>query len=208
MKQVLKFTVHFERGYIADPYWLARDELINVQKASGVNRARSEANRRKALEEHLKRLGKDFQWYLDLEEAARKPFYTNGDGTIEIPQNQVYACFAHGCSEARAATRPCNPEQVRSRFVCSAWQTTKTREDGWFERFVTVTAGNKTKLSNQRGLRRNAYITDFDATGSIEFDPGFVKPPTLKEFLIWTGDNIGVGACRKMGWGKWTTKFL
>ena len=46
-----------ECGYIAEPYWPEMYEYINITKESGMNRARSAANRRKALEEHLRANG-------------------------------------------------------------------------------------------------------------------------------------------------------
>lgn len=49
----LSMQCSFARGYIAEPYWPQRAKLIDIQKESGMNRARSAANRRKSLEEYL-----------------------------------------------------------------------------------------------------------------------------------------------------------
>ena len=69
-----KLRLQFGR-YIGDPYWPARDRLINVQKSSGLNRARSASGRRKALEEYLQSTGHSLDWYEDLERQANEPFY-------------------------------------------------------------------------------------------------------------------------------------
>ena len=94
------------------------------------------------------------------------------------------------------------PDQVRSRFICSPWSTGKTAADGVWERFATVSAGTGAKLSNQRGLRKSQYIANFTAEGTIEFDKEFVEPKTLKNAIEWGGKFVGIGASRKMGWGR------
>jgi hypothetical protein len=39
--------------YIAHPYWPEREKLINIQKESGLSRARTAQTRRKALDDYL-----------------------------------------------------------------------------------------------------------------------------------------------------------
>lgn len=195
---------HFARGYIADPYWPARARLIDVQKNSGMNRAKSTANRRKALEEYLRSVGMTLADYEALERQANEPFYRDATGAIIIPELHVISFLVATCDEARAAQRPCQPEQVRSRFVVSDWATGKSAPDGVWERFATVASGTGAKLSNQRGLRASPYIANFTARGSVSFDPDYVDPKTLKTALEWGSTFVGIGASRKMGWGRFT----
>lgn len=199
-----RLRVHFDRGYIADPYWPARDRLINIQKSSGLNRARSASGRRKALEEHLQSIGQSLEWYEALEQQANEPFYrVNGVGSpIIIPDLHVFAFLVQTCDQIRSATRPSDPEQVRSRFLVTPWTTGKTTEDGLFERFATVASGTGQKLSNQRGLRVSKYIRDFTAEGLVSFEPDFVDAKTLKAAIDWGGNFVGIGASRKMGYGR------
>jgi len=91
---------------------------------------------------------------------------------------------------------------VRSRFVSSHWRTGKFEPDGVYERYATVKAGTGAKLSNQRGLRRSLYIANFTATGTLTFDADFVDPDTLRRAIEWGGLFVGIGASRKMGWGR------
>jgi hypothetical protein len=196
-----EISAKFGRGYIADPYWPALHNLINIQKKSGMNRAKSDANRRKALEEYLQREGMTFEDFEALEKQATQPFYRNASDII-IPELHVTSFLVATCDEARAATRPCQPNQVRSRFICSAWHTGKREADGIWERFATVTSGTGQTLSNQRGFRRSLYISDFTATGTITFDLEFVEPKALRNALDWGGKFVGIGASRKMGWGR------
>jgi hypothetical protein len=200
--QTMTISTYFERGYIADPYWPARARLIDIQKQSGLNRARSAANRRKALEEWLNANSMTLADYEALEAKSNEPFYRDGQGNIVIPENQILSFLVATCDEARSATRPCDPNQVRSRFIAGAWSTGKTKADGVWERFATVSAGTGQKLSNQRGLRRSEYIEKFEAQGSISFDPDYVDPKTLERALAWGGQFVGIGASRKMGWGR------
>lgn len=203
----LQITATFDKGYIADPYWPQRDRLINIQKESGMNRARSTANRRKALEDYLTPRGMSLADYERIEREASEPFYRNKEGRIVIPENHVMSFLVATCDEARAANRPCQPNQVRSRFIVTPWDTEKTERDGVWERFATVSAGTGAKLSNQRGLRSSQYIEKFSAVGTISFDDSFVKSETLCRAIEWGGAFVGIGASRKMGWGRFTVAF-
>lgn len=206
--QSLAVKAYFEKGYIAHPYWPEMAKLIDIQKSSGVNRAKSDKNRREALEQYLKSKSMTLADYEKLMKQAAEPFYRKNGGVSEIviPVNQVLSFLVAANDEARSRTRCCEPDQVRSRFTVTPWTTGKSKSDGTWERFVTVTAGTGAKLSNQRGFRSNEYISDFTAEGTISFNPDFVSPDALKALIIWGGENVGLGACRKMGWGRFELK--
>jgi hypothetical protein len=95
-----------------------------------MNRARTTANRRKALEEHLGAIGMSFADYEALERKAKEPFYKDGDEII-IPELHVTSFLVVMCDEARSAIRSCEPNQVRSRFIVTPWSTGKTK-CGWY----------------------------------------------------------------------------
>lgn len=195
-------AVHFPGQFVGHPYWPERDRLIEITKQSGMNRARASQNRRKALEEYLRQHGLTLADYEELERQAARAFHRDGDGRIIIPADYVLSFLVATCDEARAAMKPCRPEQVRSRFRASAWVTDRLEPDGVWQRFATVTSGTGAKLSNQRGLRENAYIEDFTATGTLQFSEEFVDPKALRNALVWGGREIGIGASRKMGKGR------
>lgn len=198
----IDIEIYFPKGYIANPYWPELEKLINIQKESGMKRARSAANARAALEQHLKSLDMTLAAYEDLERLAKRPFYTDSDSNIVIPGHHFYGMLVASADTIRAAGRACPPEQVRVRLDASDLSTGKTEPDGVWSRFVTVTSGTGAKLSNQRALREDFYIEDFTAKGSIGFSPEFVRPDTLRTMLEYGGQNIGIGASRKMGWGR------
>lgn len=188
--------------YIADPYWPEQFRVIEITKQSGMNRAKSDANRRKSLEEYLRMKNMTLDDFEKLKVLAKRPFHTNEQGEIIIPADRVLSFLVATCDEARAAYKPCPPEQVRSRFVASDFVTSKTKPDGIWSRFSTVTAGTGNKLSNQRGLRENPFIENFSASGTVTFDEQFINSQTLENAIKWGGEFVGIGASRKMGKGR------
>jgi len=195
----IKIALKFGKpGYIASPYWPEMFRMIEITKTSGMNRARSEKRRREALEATLRAMGMTVEDYTRLEIAAKRPFHTNGDGTIIIPGDRVASCLVNACDEAPARMRINN---LRTALRISDFKTGKTKSDGTWSRFAVVQSSSN-KLSNQRGLRENDYIEDFTATGTIDHDPEHVKPEAILELLGYAGRDIGIGASRKMGWGR------
>jgi hypothetical protein len=198
-----EFTVHLV-SYIGHPYWPEMAQLVDITKQSGMNRARSSANVRKALEEYLQAQGMTLADYERIKAAAELPFYTvDGPGTaIIVPELHVTSMLVQTCDTIRSAGRPCPPDQVRSVMRCAPWVTKHTAPDGVWERFAVVSSGTGAKLSNQRGFRTNPYIENAKAAGAIELLPEMVRPEVLQKALTWAGERIGIGACRKMGWGR------
>jgi hypothetical protein len=206
-KQLYRIEVAFpegpECGYVGHPYTPDMYRYIEITKLSGMNRARSTANRRKALEEHLNQIGMTLADFEELERRSKIAF-TYEDGFIVIPAHHVQSFLVATCDEIRSASRPSPPEQVRSRIRVTGWRTDKTEPDGNWERFALVATGTGAKLSNQRAFRTNAYITGFKARGEMSINADFVDPKTLEAAIRWGGENVGVGASRKMGWGRFS----
>jgi hypothetical protein len=210
---MIEIEVHL-RSYIAHPYWPEMERLINIQKESGMNRARSSANRRKALEQHLKMLDMKLADYDELERLANRPFHADELGAVVIPKANVDAMLVQTCDTIRAAGRPCPPDQVRTVLRASGWSTNIAEAEALeWRRFAVVSAGTGAKLSNQRGLRVNRYIggdppgeeppTDkVIATGRLDPNPEMVRPDVLRSALVYAGEWVGIGASRKMGWGR------
>jgi len=195
------FRLQFPKGYIADPYWPEREKVINIQKQSGINRARTPERRDKALRDYLATLEMTLETYRELEGLADRPFYRNGDEQIIMPTHQVYGCLVNAAANATAAVRIARADNLRSVIEAGEWQTGKIEADGMFERFAVVNSGSG-KLSNQRALRSNPYIADFEAQGTVDFQEEYVQVAKLKDFLAFAGRDIGIGACRKLGWGR------
>jgi len=196
MKISLKFT---EPGYIASPYWPEMYRIIEISKLSGINRIRSEKKQREALEEHLRGIGMSLADYEKLKLDSQRPFHTNGDGGIVIPGDKILSCLVSASDEAPSKLRI---ESIRTVMTASDFHTGKNKPDGSWERFAVVKTGSGKTLSNQRGFRTNQYIKNFTATGSITHDDKMVKPEAIVDLLKFAGRAKGIGASRKMGWGR------
>jgi hypothetical protein len=177
-------------------------QVIEITKKSGMNRAKSDANRRKSLEEYLRANGMVLTDFERLEALSKRPFHFDKGGQIIIPPESLMAFLVSCNAQARAAFKACDPDQVWARIAATPLTTGKTKPDGVWSRFATVNLGTGAKASNQRGLRENAYISDFTASGQITFDEETVDPPTLKNLIGWGGQFVGIGASRKMGKGR------
>jgi hypothetical protein len=203
VRQTIDISLSFEKGYIADPYFPAREQLINLQKISGMNRAKSEDKRQQALKDYLQRQGISQEEYLEIEKAAKEPWYRS-EGGIIIPSHQLYGCLIESCRNASATLKPCDPDNLRHVLDVSDLATGKGTHDGIFQRLVMPKSGTGQPLSNQRALRENPFIADFTATGTLAFFPEDLRGEgnTLYDFICWAGQRIGVGASRKMGYGR------
>lgn len=196
----LDFT--FTSPYIAHPYWQEMYQVIEITKKSGLARAKSDANRRKSLEEYLRANGMTLADFERLEALSKRPFHIDSSGQIFIPSDNVMA-FLVACNDmARAAFKASPPDQVWTRIRATNFMTGKFAPDGTWTRYATVTLGTGAKASNQRGLRENAYIENFTASGQISFDEETVNPEALRNVIHWGGQFVGIGASRKMGRGR------
>lgn len=199
---LIEAVLHFPRGYIAHPYWPAREKLINIQKASGINRVRSDERRQKALSAYLTAHGLTLDDYRQLEAAASRPFYTyNGTDEIVIPAHQLYGLLAQAADLAPAVVRPVRVDQIRTVIELSDFRTGRFEASGVYERYVPVKSGTGQTLSNQRSLRSDPYLADVTATGTVRVAQDDLAP-RIRQFIEWAGAEIGVGAARKMGWGR------
>jgi hypothetical protein len=212
---IINLTIDID-SYVGDPYRPERERLINIQKESGMNRARSTANRRKALEEYLRANEMTLAAYDELERVAEMPWDLDESGCIVIPQRCIAGMLVQTCGTARAAMRPCPPEMVRTVLRPTRWATDAHPSDALaWERFAVVTAGTGKKLSNQRGFRSNVYIgarppagsapaKETTARGELDINPEMVRPAVLRKALDWAGEWVGIGSSRKMGWGRFS----
>ena len=199
----LKFN---EPGYIANPYWPEVYKLIEIRKRAGVDRMRSESKIREGLESYLRSVGMDLGDYEALEQAAARPFYTlpNGSGAeIVIPGDKLLACLVNTVDVAPSRLRIAS---LRTAIRASDFRTDKYGADGHWERYAVVRSGIGKQLSNQRGFRSSQYIKDFTAQGRISCEPEMVKPPAIHDLLDFAGRVVGIGASRKMGWGRFTVE--
>lgn len=192
---LITVTIKMPKGYIGNPYWPAMERLITLRKQSGVDRARSETKRNQALKAWLDKNNMTMDDYAALEREAVKPFYTTNTGEIVIPAHHFHGFLGATAALAPAAVRLAKPDNIRTIIECSDFATGKMKPDGIYERFV------RNPLTNQRRLQTNEYIADVTAKGQVRLvnDDMF---DSAREFFAFGGREIGIGAARKMGWGR------
>jgi hypothetical protein len=198
-----KVTLRFPERFIGGPYTEALNDYIDFTKKSGINRAKSEAGRRKCVEEYLKSVNQTFAWFEQLEKDSVKQFHFDAAGNIYLSgEANVIPCIVNANAVCRPASKICEIGHERSAVKATDFVTNRTKEDGNWARTVVVTSGAGAKLSNQRAMRRNDYIENFTATGTLTVNDQFVKPETLKKLLVLAGETVGMGSSRKMGHGR------
>jgi len=139
--------------------------------------------------------------YKKLEVLANREWYRNEQDYIIIPRHHLSGCLVQACKTAPAGARV-NIDQLRSLLFISDFTTDKKSADYVFSRFVLPTDGKGNPLSNQRRLSKNEAIQQFTAVGTLTFDKSDVSEKAVRELLQYAGKYVGVGACRKMGFGR------
>lgn len=213
MKEEFAVVLKVE-SYIAEPYWPELQELIDIYKMSGYNRAKTESSRENALQRWLEKNGLEMAFVEDLKKRSSYSWYRfdaqhhNNEAEIIIPRHQISGCLVHASASAPPAGSKFKPEQLRSLVMLSDFHTGKVAPDGIFARFVMPKDAKTNKpLSHMRSLRKNEFIKHFTATGSIQYDPNDVSPQSINGLITYAGKYIGVGAARKMGYGRFVPAF-
>jgi len=200
MFETHEVTLHVKK-YIAHPYWPEREQLVNIAKLSGSASKRTPEKREAALRLYLEKIGMSRAQYQELEARANRPFYTNSQGNIIIPSQQITSCLVQSAASAPTGSR-IPTANLRSLVQVSDLCTEKTVADDKYERYVMPKDGAGKPLSNQRSLRQNEFIEDFHATGTVDIDLDGCKVETVRDLFVYAGKYIGCGASRKMGYGR------
>jgi len=193
------------QSYIAHPFWPARNRVIEIEKKSGVNRQKSDDKRLAALKAECQRQGYTYEQYEQFKiEAARQWYRSNGPKSkIMIPRHQIAGALVQAIATSPKALRgEFDKDNFRALVQIGDFLTDRTEPSGIFGRFV------KLEGSNQRSWQENEYIgkyldngTEFKAAGVIAFaEPK--SEDTIKALLTKAVETTGVGAARKMGFGR------
>jgi hypothetical protein len=184
-------------GYIGQPYWPARNTLININKE--VHPKLSDAKKQSAILASCEKRGISPDEYQNLIYQAGRPFYTNGNGQIVIPE-RVFQSFINNASMAAPKAVPRVMSKgltfIGIKIADGHLRTGKKQQDGSFNRFV------KLEESNQRSWSESPFIENFAAEGILLVDPEVIKPDDLRKLLEWGGKWIGIGSARPQGFGR------
>jgi len=195
-------------NYIAHPYWPARDLVIDIEKKAGAARQRSEEKRIAAIKAECARHGITYDDYLRLKKEAEEQWYRDKSGNIIIPRHQIAGALVQTIEQSPKAVRgPFTADNFRALVQISDFNTGLKNAAGKFVRFV------KLEGSNQRSLQENEFIGQyldqgepFDAAGCVA-----ISDERLEKYLSGLFNTmittIGVGAARKMGFGRGIVKL-
>lgn len=202
-------TVKLEmESYIGHPYWPEKNLCIDIEKTSGVNRQKSDEKRLAAIKAECKRRGMTYQQYLDAKKASERPFYTAKNGAIIIPRHQLAGAIAQAIGESPKGVRgPYTKDNFRALVRVSDFTTDRKKADGTFSRFV------KLDSSNQRSYQQNPFIGQYlDPATGMTGKPFTAEGTlhvledkwhdTVKGLLTHAVEVVGLGAARKMGFGR------
>lgn len=193
--KTLRVVVRFD-DYIADPYWPERNSVIDIQKKSGMNRARSDDKRAQALQAYLKKENITQDEYERLCRAAERKWYRiNPDDPkteIIIPRHQFSGALVQATTSAPAGSR-FPKDDLRSKLRLGDFTTGKFKADEVYERYV------KPEEGGQRRFQSNEVLKNFEATGTMRT---IYDEKSVKHLIDYACYFIGVGACRKMGFGR------
>lgn len=191
--------IHFD-NYIADPYWPERNSVIDIQKKSGMSRARSDDKRIQALQAYLKKEGITAEEYERLQKLAERSWYRvvadDESSEIIIPRHQFSGALVQATKNAPAGSK-FPQDDLRSKLRLADLRTGKFKADGIFERYVRPEI--KPGAAGQRRLQKNPYIENFDATCTITT---IYPEDGVKHLVDYAVYFVGCGACRKMGYGR------
>ena len=206
-------NVVFEmQNYIAHPFWPAKNTCIEIEKKSGVNRLKNEEKREAALKAECKRQGITYKQYQALQKEAAEEWYRRPDRTIYIPRHQIAGALVQLIGSSPVALRgKFDKDNFRALVQVSDFETTLKGPTGVFERFV------KRESSNQRSFQKNEYIgtyldkgKPFTAKGTIGVTgekEAEKEIETIKALLSAVLEKTGIGAARKMGFGRGKVSF-
>ncbi len=206
MRKTFKCVLEFQ-NYIAHPYWPERDRVISIDLKSGVNRLKNDDKKLAALKGQCEKEGITLDNYYALIETAKRQWYradnNNQASKIVIPRHQLAGCLVETIGRTPKAIKgKYEKDSFRALVQLSDFTTDRTEADGVYGRFV------KLEGSNKRDFQRNEFIGVhfkegllFTARGSVEVEPT-AKVDDLRRLFAYAVEEIGVGAARKMGFGR------
>jgi len=199
MRVTVDVEIHLE-SYIAHPYWPEREQVIAIQKDSGTNRQKSEDKRKAAVLAHLKKIGVTWDEYQEMIRLANRAWYRKDDNDpkspIIIPRHQLAGALVETVKGAPKALRgEFDKENLRGLVQITDFETDKVDKDGCFDRYVRL------ENSNMRNHQVNPYVSDVLAVGCFRVWAE-CDLHTLRAVLDHTLLLVGVGASRKMGYGR------
>jgi hypothetical protein len=200
----LRCELAFE-SYIAHPYWPERETVIRIVTDSGMNRQKSDDKRIAALKGELEKRALTMAQFEELKRRANRSWYRVDDadeGQIIIPRHQLAGCLVQTVGTTPKAVRGrYEKDSFRHEVRLGDFTTGKYTCDDVFRRYVRLNP------NVPRNLQENEVIRDFTAAGAVVIVAD-AKIEELKRLVAYAVRNTGVGAARKMGFGRAELKLF
>lgn len=196
-------------SYIAHPYWPSRERVIRISKDSGMTRQKSDEKRDAALAAQLDKDGLTMDQYKALLKEAARQWYTAADGEIIIPRHHLAGSLVQTVGTSPKGLRgSLDKDSFRAIVQLGDFRTGKTAADGVFSRYVKLEGSNMRSFQENEFIGNCALANVFDrqfvAVGTISLpdDSPDALPDTVKRLLTVAVEKTGLGAARKMGFGR------
>ena len=203
----LKLKIHLEK-YCAAPYTDALQEKIDLEQKAGISwRTKNPEKYKATMEAYLPTQKWTWAEFLQLVSDANIHWYTTKDGYIVVPEVNAQAFIGNLMCDSKAWVVPkilrqsvikgklgsanCRAKIVMSQLVSDK----KITDEIEYTRFI------KPVDKNQKRQQVNWYVEDVTLTGSVRFHPS-VEQDRLLDLLAFGVQEVGIGACRKLGWGR------
>ena len=200
-RKILTVTVKME-SYIAHPFWPEKERLIQIELHAHLKLLKNEDKKAAALKGQLDKEGLTMADYEALQVRAAREWYRidphDDASEIVVPRHQIAGCLVETINRTpKAINGGYNADSFRHVVRMSDFGTGKMTGDRVYSRYVKLDGSNK------RSLQENAVIENFSMTGKVSVKPD-VKPEPLARLLAYAFDEVGIGAARKMGFGRGT----
>lgn len=189
----VRICLHID-SYIAEPYWPARNVLIDLGK--GIHPKYGEAKKKLALQANMQKMGITEEEYAKILAKCKEEFYCNSLGEIIIPRHQMAGMLVQTVNTTPKQIRgDFSADSFRSIVKISDFTTGKVKEDGVYERYV------KGDQTNQRRFQANKFIENFDSVGEMSLRSD-IDIEDLLRLISYGIQMTGLGGSRKMAFGR------
>lgn len=214
MEMTYEFTLEM-RNYIANPRWPETSRVIEVMTKSGAAHPKLKAdNRQRRLVAYLETVNLTSEQFEEMQRLSERKWYrTNNhdlNSEIVLPVKHLEGCVIQAIDEKHTPRNTfADARRLRSVLKFTSAVTDRRAEDGLYDHFVKPKESNAARehIHHYIGQPQNEDCqpsgkpTPFVARGKVTFDTDEVKPEGVESIISASIRKVGLGACRKMGFG-------
>lgn len=197
--------LHFV-NYLSNPYWTEKGRVITIMTQSGTNKQRTNEKREQALTAWLQKIGMTKEAFDILQQYGNREWHLNGQGCIVLPRHQICGGLVQTVrTQPKALRGAYDEDSFRAVVQVSDFVTDRKPVDA---KIYSREVCPDPRKSTQRQHQEHPYLENFDAYGHVIVRAG-QKLGDLGRIMEHTINTVGIGAARKMGYGRgWVTKWV